>query len=71
MSAGTWGPRAMGEWAGTGSSMDLEAGGRGTGGGLTWDVDVHGHDAVTAPHDGVGVVVVAAPVGAAAGGAGP
>lgn len=23
------------------------------GSGLTWDIDVHRHDAVTAPHDGV------------------
>ena len=35
--------------------------------GLTWDVDVHGHDTVTAPHHRVGVVVVAASVGAAGG----
>lgn len=34
---------------------------------LTWHIDVHGHDAVTAPHDGVGVVVVAASIGTAGG----
>lgn len=51
-------------------SWTWRPGGRDTGGGLTWDVDVHGHDTVTAPHDGVGVVIVATPVGTAAGGRG-
>ena len=43
-------------------TVDECLGGRGAAG----DIDVHGHDAIAATHHGVGVVVVAAAVGAAA-----
>lgn len=49
-----WGPHDMSEWtAGVPLWGPEGLAAQRLGHDLTWDVDVHGHDAVTAPHDGV------------------